>query len=254
VKALVRKAAKTFGYEIRRIPPPDAKEEFRSDYYLRGDARRLEHLASLRIPVAGMTVLEVGAGIGDHSTYYIDRGCQLTIAEVRQENLLVLQQRFPDQSIVQLDMENPPDKLVGAPFDVVHCYGLLYHLANPERALRVMGANCRKLLFLETCVSFGSHEAINPFSEQREYLSQSFSGTGCRPTRPWVFQQLKREFPHVYCPMTQPNHEDFPLDWNAPQKHRSTFGNIRAVFVASRIEIVSDVLASEMLYIQTRHE
>ena len=41
--------------------------------YVRHNARRLEHLASLRIPVVRMTVLEVGAGIGDHSHYYMDR-------------------------------------------------------------------------------------------------------------------------------------------------------------------------------------
>lgn len=254
MRALVRKVAKTFGYEIRRIRPPDAREVFRSDYYLRGDARRLEHLASLRIPVAGMTVLEVGAGIGDHSTYYLDRACKVTITEVREENLRVLQQRFPNQRVMRLDMENPPDQLIGAPFDVVHSYGLLYHLGNPERALRFMGTNCRNLMFLETCVSFGSHEAINPVSEDRLHSSQSFSGTGCRPSRAWVFAQLQREFPHVYCTKTQPNHEDFPLDWNAPEKHRSEYGNIRAVFVASRSPLANELLSSTLCDVQVRHE
>ena len=47
--------------------------EFHSHHYMRHNARRLEHLASLQIPVDGRTVLEVGAGIGDLSHFYLDR-------------------------------------------------------------------------------------------------------------------------------------------------------------------------------------
>lgn len=81
-----------------------------------------------------MTVLEVGAGIGDHSHFYIDRNCQITITEARKENLGLLKKRYPHQNVQFLDMENPFD-LAEAPYDVVHCYGLLYHLSNPSAAL-----------------------------------------------------------------------------------------------------------------------
>ena len=45
---------------------------------LRMNARRLEHLAGLGLPIAGRDVLEVGAGIGDLTSAFLDRGCQVT--------------------------------------------------------------------------------------------------------------------------------------------------------------------------------
>lgn len=91
--------------EDARVRGYDPVQVFHSDHYLRHNARRLEHLASLRIPVAGMTVLEVGAGIGDHSHYYIDRGCSITITEARAENLDYLKRRYPDVHVRFLDMD-----------------------------------------------------------------------------------------------------------------------------------------------------
>lgn len=224
---------------------------FHSHHYLRHNARRLEHLASLRIPVAGMSVLEVGAGIGDHSHYYIDRGCPITITEARAENLQYLQKRYPDSNILQLDIENPL-LLEDSPFDIVHCYGLLYHLSNPEQALEYLSNNTKKLLLLETCVSFGDQDEFNPTKERQGELSQAFSGTGCRPTRPWLFKRLKKLFNYVYLPKTQPNHPEFPIDWTAPEEH--TVALQRAIFIASREKIDNDLLTQSLLTKQNKHE
>ena len=81
-----------------------------------------------------MKVLEIGAGIGDHSHYYIDRGCRITITEARSENLQYLRNRYPDCNVQFLDMEHPTH-VDGSPFDIVHCYGTLHHLGNPKQAL-----------------------------------------------------------------------------------------------------------------------
>jgi hypothetical protein len=257
MKTVVRRLAGAFGYEVRRKAAqsicPTPSEAFHGYEYLRHNARRLEHLASLRIPVAGMTVLELGAGIGDHTGYYLDRGCDVTITEGRIANLKVLSARFPGEKIVQLDMEDP-QPVCGVTFDIIHCYGLLYHLKNPEQALKFMARSCSRLLFLETCVSFGSKKEINPVTEDASDPTQAFSGHGSRPTRPWVFEQLQRSFPHVYCPKTQPNHDEFPLDWTAPEKHHSKSGLQRSVFVASRHELHNDFLIAELPQLQTRHE
>src|SRR6266536_3069634 len=102
--------------------------------------RNQEHLASLGIPVAGSSVLEVGAGIGDHSHYFLDRGCRTTITEARQENLRLLRQRYPSADVRRLDLEDPVT-LPGAPFDVVYCYGTLYHLSRPAPAIRYLSDN-----------------------------------------------------------------------------------------------------------------
>ncbi len=183
--------------------------EFHSDAYLRHNQRRLEHLASLRLPIPGKSVLEVGAGPGDHTSFYLDRGCRVLATELRPENLMLLRNRYrahPRVEVAALDMDNPVP--LGRKFDIVHCYGLLYHLQQPEQALRFLAEHCSGMLLLETCVSPGDEAAINPLAEPSEQFSQSFYGTGCRPTRIWVWNMLSALFPHVYAPRTQPAHED----------------------------------------------
>ena len=62
-------------------------EGFRSDHYQRHNRRRQEHLATLELPIAGRSVLEVGAGIGDHTAFFTDRGCRVTATDGRPELL-----------------------------------------------------------------------------------------------------------------------------------------------------------------------
>jgi SAM-dependent methyltransferase len=247
-KTLVKNLVTRLGFAIVRADHPAL--QFHSDHYIRHNARRLEHLASLGIPVAGSSVLEVGAGIGDHSHYYLDRGCTVTITEARPENLRILRRRYPECEVRTLDMERPALDAAG-PFDVVHCYGLLYHLADPEQALAFLSRNTQRLLLLETCVSFGADEAIHPTAERQRNPTQAWSGTGCRPTRSWVFEQLRRLFEHVYVPSTQPNHAEFPLDWTAPEQHPSDFA--RAVFIGSRQPMANACLLPELPDRQQRH-
>lgn len=246
-----KKSAKDF---LRQILKPiffwkNSERFFHSDHYLRHNARRLEHLASLQIPVSGMSVLEVGAGIGDHSHFYIDRNCKITITEARKENLAVLRKRYPHQNVEFLDMEHPTE-IEGAPFDVVHCYGLLYHLSNPEEALAFLSRNAKRILFLETCVSYGQEEAINLVAETQSDPTQATSGVGCRPTRSWLFGELKSLFEYVYIPVTQPFHNEFPVDWSATPEGSVSFQ--RAVFVASREKINNEMLVSHLMRQQAR--
>jgi ubiquinone/menaquinone biosynthesis C-methylase UbiE len=251
------------GASAKPIATPGVKadytpeKEFHSWHYLKHNARRLEHLASLRIPVHGLSVFEVGAGIGDHSQYYLDRGCKITITESREENLASMRKRFPKGDVRFLDMEDPKLNTTER-WDLVHCYGLLYHVSDPKQALEFLAKRCTKMMFLELCVSFGNHEAVNPVGEAKQYFSQATSGTGCRPTRPWVLSQLKRLFEYVYIPQTQPNHEEFPLDWTDPDGFRqhsgSLFGLSRAVFICSRTPIQNALLLTELPDKQVRAE
>ncbi|OYQ62779.1 hypothetical protein B9G53_20315 [Pseudanabaena sp. SR411] len=242
-KNVVRRLGVNIGY--------DPVTEFHANHYLHHNARRLEHLASLRIPVAGMSVLEVGAGIGDHSHYYIDRGCSVTITEVRDENLYYLRKRYPWYRVHFLDMESPSN-IESSPFDVIHCYGLLYHLNSPKKALEYLSQNTKKMLFLETCVSFGETDEINLTGEKQLDPTQANSGTGCRPTRAWLFRELQSLFEYVYLPTTQPCHDEFPLDWTIQKNPKSRLQ--RAIFIASREPLENERLTTSLILQQTRHE
>lgn len=105
---------------------------FFSPYYREHNQARLEHLASLGLPLVNRRVLELGSGPGDHTGFYIERQCAMVAVDARQECLDVLRQRYPEVTTVQCDL-NSPEKLLGlGSFDVVHCYGILYHLERPD--------------------------------------------------------------------------------------------------------------------------
>lgn len=226
------------------------EKAFLSYYYQRHNQRRLEHLATLGLNLAGSTVLEVGAGIGDHTSFFIDRQCQVVSTDARTENLEILRRRYPNLRVGHLDLDCPDATTINGLFDVVYCYGLLYHLSRPIEAIEFMACHCRKMLVLETCVSFGDGELMKPCNEPAENPTQSVSGQGCRPTRKWVYNQLKRHFAFVYMPITQPNHEEFPIDWSlAPSTNALT----RSIFIGSRNRITNDLLIEGIPIQQRRH-
>lgn len=216
---------------------------------MRHTARRLEHLASLRIPVAGKTVIDVGAGIGDHLSYYLDRGCTVSAIDARPEIVSFLQKQYPQISSAVFDVE-ADENLIQTTYNVVHCYGLLYHVSRPERVITLLSSVCSELLFLETCVSFGVEGFVQTVPEDKRKPSQAYGGIGSRPTRQWVFDQLKEQFPYVYIPKTQPNHEEFPTEWNQPSRAPFT----RAIFIASRFAIKNELLLTSLPLVQPRHE
>jgi FkbM family methyltransferase len=231
---------------------PDPKPAFQDPHYWDINAARLDHLASVLEQMGSQaprgTVLELGAGIGDHSAFWIDRGHALTTSDGRPECVDILKERFPGQDVRLLDLD--AELAVQQRFDIVYAYGLLYHLKNPALALESMGRLCGDVLFVETCVSFGDDLAIHPVPEPADSASQSIHGLGCRPTRPWVFETLKAHFPHVYQVGWQPNHEQFPTDWRDPSGTQSVLH--RAIFIASRRILDVPGLVEHLLDRQTR--
>jgi len=235
VRAAVGRVARRLG--LRDSP----RRAFANDWYLRHNQRRQEHLASLRLDVCSKTVLETGAGVGDHTSFFLDRGCRVTITEPRVENLAALRRRYPAEEVVALDLDSPTANF-GRTFDVVYCYGTLYHLSRPAIALEYMARQCAGVLLLETCVSRGDALAENVVAEPAGVPSQAYSGYGCRPTRAWIFAELRRHFQHVYLPLTQPAHPEFPLNWSAVDGGSLT----RAVFVASRSALSNPLLVESL--------
>ena len=139
---------------LKELIAPQDKVPFHSFYVLRHTQRRQEHLATLGLPIAGASVLEVGAGIGDHTSFFLDRNCDVVITEPREINLSVIRSRFPDNTVVRLNLDKPDSECLSKQkFDIVYCYGVLYHLSNPEGALEFMAKCCRKMLLVDTCVS-----------------------------------------------------------------------------------------------------
>jgi len=224
-----------------------AIREFSTWDRMRANQRRVEHLASLGSAFQGKTVWEVSAGIGDLSSFFLDRKCSLTITEVRPILLAILRERLPSLSIEELDLEFPSENFDQI-FDIVFCYGCLSCVRNPDVAIGFMAKRCREVLLLEASVSFGDGIEVSPISEDSSAFSSAYHGTGCRPTRAFIFAELQKHFEHVYVTVQQPCHEEFPIDWGAPLLNAE---EARAVFVASRAPLQSPKLVTSVPTKQT---
>jgi 2-polyprenyl-3-methyl-5-hydroxy-6-metoxy-1,4-benzoquinol methylase len=230
--------------------------DFHSDRYLRHTARRLEHLASLGLDLHNRTVLEVGAGIGDLTTFFLDRGCTVHATEGRPENYEILRQRFADTprcTTALLDLDPPPPSSAARSsanrYDILACYGLLYHLSNPAAALDYFAAHRPGMLLLETIILPHGEPSDNPWREDAALAGAAVSGTGSRPNRAWLWRQLRARFKHVFMPRTQPNHIEFPIDWTLEHHPAAA----RSIFIASDTPIENPQLSPELLMHQVRH-
>jgi len=236
---------------ITEHPSGPALAHFSSPHYQEHNRARLRHLESLGLPLSHSRVLELGSGPGDHTGFYTQRDCTVVSVDARQDCLSVLNKRFPSVRTVVCDLNAPDQLLEFGIFDVVHCYGILYHLEDPTKLLACIGQACRGLVIVETCVRPDNSDRVEIVDELREDYTQSSTGRGCRPTRKWVFKKLGSSFPFVYHTRTQPHHPEFPVNWNDLS---SAPPLIRAVFVASKYPLDLPSLSPVLLDIQERLE
>jgi 2-polyprenyl-3-methyl-5-hydroxy-6-metoxy-1,4-benzoquinol methylase len=219
--------------QINKTKSASDKNFFELSYQLHNIAR-LSHLNSLNLDLNCKRVLELGAGIGDRTLFYLYKGCNITPIEGRQELCDFITKRFGIAAI-KIDFEYECEKLIDyLDYDVVHCYGLLYHLSNPSEFLK-NACKTGKIFLLETCVSTDdADDPINIVNENIVDATQAISGKGCRPTRKWIFDELKKYYPFTYFSITQPKHKEFPLDL---RKKLADDHLTRTIFIASSREI-----------------
>jgi hypothetical protein len=218
----------------------DPVSTFRSVSYQNINEARMQHLGSLGLDLRGKTVLELGAGIGDITQYLMQMGCStITRIEARQYNCVIMRQEHPEHPVFCDDLMDP--KSLGTTFGLCIAYGILYHLADPTMAIRFMEKHTN-FAIVETCVSLGPGDELNPVDEGSHCPSQATHGKGSRPTRRWMLASLRTAFRYVYCPVTQPNHVQFQLDWLAHPRSTLT----RAIFVCSQTPIQNPLLVDHL--------
>ena len=222
-----------------RVGPSNQFEVFLQPETVRINKARLDHLASLELNLAGKKVLEVGAGVGLLTSFFEERECDVLSTDGRDANVAQMREHFPLRRIEKLDLDREVDVSSLGEFDIVFCYGTLYHLSHPERALQTLSDVCTELILLETCLTPGNHEDVHLVREGTA-LNQAIGQIGCRPTRPWIMKQLTRYWGHAYISRNQPQHEEFETDWVIPGKGI----NHRAVFVGSKEPLISESLLS----------
>jgi FkbM family methyltransferase len=214
---------------------------FLASHALHINRARLDHLASLGLGLHNKRVLEVGAGIGLHTAFFEERGCDVLSTDGSSANVAEMMRRNPHRRVGLLDLDRDVDLTELGSFDVIYCYGTLYHLSFPDRALARLAAACTGMILLETIVLPGSHPELQLAAEPPS-ANQALRGFGCRPTRPWVMAALQRHFGHAYTTLDQPDHPDFITDWSVVDHE----GNLRAVFVGSKQPLVASSLTNTL--------
>ena len=239
-KPLLHSSTYAPGFEM--FDSPDAMEINRA---------RQDHLASLGLDLINKSVLEVGARVGWHTAFFEKLGCTILSTDARPGNVAEHLRRYPHRKgrVEIADLSIPDSHKQFEKFDIVYCYGTLYHLGNPALCIKELSKNCSSLFLLESCVSPEDNGTVNIAAEDQKNPNQSFEGVGCRPGRDWVLSEFKKYFPYVYITTYQPNHPDFPLNWRAIVEPGKL---TRSVFVASRSSLDLPTLSPELLKKQDR--
>ena len=68
---------------VRKEILESVENVFKSEHYQKHNKNRLDHLASLGFSFEGSNILEVGAGIGDHTEFYLSYDCSVTVSDAR---------------------------------------------------------------------------------------------------------------------------------------------------------------------------
>lgn len=154
------------------------------------------------------TALDAGCGIGFFSDILRQRGLSAGGFDAREENIREARRRFPGIPFERGDIEDRAITRMGK-FDLVLCFGLLYHLENPMLAIRHLRALTRKGLLLESmCVP--AAQAAMVLREESRAMDQSLSEIALYPSEACLVKMLYRAgYESVYGMTMLPDHDDF---------------------------------------------
>jgi SAM-dependent methyltransferase len=185
---------------------------FDQEHYVRHIEAR-GHLIQRMVPKVKFampltTALDAGCGIGFFSKMLADSGLEVRAFDGRENNVVEAQKRYPQINFFRGDIEDKAILDVGSS-DLVLCFGLLYHLENPVRAIRNLRALTRKVLLLETmCLPISEPRAL--LLVERDLDDQSLTDLAFYPSEGCVVKMLYHAgFTHIYRVGALPEHDDF---------------------------------------------
>jgi SAM-dependent methyltransferase len=215
---------------------------FDMDFYKAITDARLQHLESLSLPLSGKSLIDVGCGIGRFSTSLEKQGADVFCVDGRVENIEKLKELYPSRKCAVVDVESS-DLLEHGNFDVVFCYGLLYHLSDPYGFIKNASKICGEMMIIETCIMDATDPMVRLVPEDSRNATQSLRPMGCRPSPSYVNTILEESgFEFIYKPVTLPAHPQFKYKLTNDYSYLKQGHLIRDIFIASRIKISTDLL------------
>jgi FkbM family methyltransferase len=172
--------------------------------------------------------VDAGCGIGFFSQTLSECGLNVCGFDGRAENVTEARRRFPHIPFEQGDIEDRTILQLG-PFDLVLCFGLLYHLENPVLAIRNLRGLTEKCLLLESMCLPEEKPSMLLRGEPRQE-DQSLSDVAfCASESSLVKILYRAGFKMVYRVIALPDHDDF--------RETSEHARRRTVLAASTVPI-----------------
>jgi FkbM family methyltransferase len=194
-------------HEITLNLTPFDKAEYRSLVCAR--EKTIRKVLQRIIPAQGLkTALDAGAGVGFFSQTLHDCGLLVSGFDGREENVAEARRRYPGIPFALGDLQGRSILDLGK-FDLVLCFGMLYHLENPLMAIRHLRGLARKCLLLESMCVPDDRPALLLGQAPRED-HQSSTDIAYYPSETSLVKMLYRAgFPYVYRVLPLPDHDDF---------------------------------------------
>ena len=193
--------------EVTMHLTPFDQKEYRQLIEARG--KTLKHAVRRLQPGVGLSnAVDAGCGAGFFSQSLADCGLNVCGFDARGENVAEARRRFPHIPFEQGDIEEQVILQLGR-FDFVLCFGLLYHLENPLRAIRHLRGLTEKCLLLES-MCLPEEKPSMLLREEPRQEDQSLTDVACYPSEGSLVKMLYRAgFAAVYRVISLPDHDDF---------------------------------------------
>ncbi len=197
---------------------------------------RLANLDTLGIAFRGKSVIDIGCGIGHLAGYFTAKNCPVLCVDGRKENIRILKSRYPQLPARVIDIER--SSLRGLKkFDIVFCYGLLYHTENPALVLERMCKLCKDILLIETVICDYDKPLVR-FEEETTAVNQSLTTLACRPTINFIRLKLEKSgFRYLYTPKILPDYPDFKFKFKNNLEFSDKEALHRKIFIAAKSKI-----------------
>jgi len=193
-------------------------------------------LDEVKGPLGLRTAVDIGCGLGYFSGLLRSMGFEVTGVDGREQNVEEAQRRNPGVRFSQSDAEDPRLRALGK-FDLVFCFGLLYHLENPLLAIRHLHAMTGSLLLVEGVI-FPGDGPIMGLVDEGPSEDQGLNHIAFYPTEACLQKMLYcAGFQFVYRFAVQPGHPGYHVNGRVP-KIRTILGASHRSITSRQLEVV----------------